>query len=98
MTAAGRRYRYVGPDDVAAVALSGSHGRVVRSGDDLSEWIGVVPARDLSGPFTYVVEVEGVLRLAPRRREQVACAAGVEVLAAGGIGFEQDSSGGWTVT
>lgn len=93
-----RRYRYVGPDDVAAVALSGHHGHVIRSSEDFARWIGTVPRRDLGEPFTYVVDTEGILRLAPRRSEHVACAAGGEVLAAGEIGFDCDSSAAWTVT
>jgi hypothetical protein len=39
-----------------------------------------------------VVDLQGVLRLAPRRSEHVACAAGQPVLAAGEIGFVERGS------
>ncbi|MBO2462139.1 hypothetical protein J4709_31655 [Actinomadura sp. LCR2-06] len=48
-------------------------------------------------PFTYVVDLAGTLRLAPRRTEHVACAAGSPVLAAGEITFER-VRGEWRAT
>lgn len=48
-------------------------------------------------PFTFVVAVDGVLRLALRRSEHVACAGGAEVLGAGEIAFARDGAG-WTVS
>jgi len=47
-------------------------------------------------PFTYVVDVQGQLWLAPRRSEHVACARGHDVQAAGEIGFAHGLSG-WSV-
>ena len=47
-------------------------------------------------PFTYVVGVDGVLRLTERRSEHVACAGGGPVQCAGEIRFER-ASGGWAV-
>jgi hypothetical protein len=47
-------------------------------------------------PFTFVVDLDGVLWLAPRRTEHVACAGGREVLAAGEISFRSDVDG-WYV-
>jgi hypothetical protein len=91
-----RRYRYVGPEEVAAVALSGGEGRPIRSLADFEHWVDAVDARDLAEPFTYVVGVDGVVRLAPRRSEHVACAGGGDVLAAGEISFLRQPSG-WTV-
>lgn len=49
-----------------------------------------------AGPYTYVVAPDGVLRLAPRRGEHVACAAGGRVLAAGEITFVRQAAGGWS--
>lgn len=92
-----RWYRYVGPADVAAVALLGNQGRSVRSRTDFDACVGAIEPRDLAEPFTYVVDTEGVLRLAPRRSEHVACAGGGEVLAAGEITFLKRVSG-WTVS
>jgi hypothetical protein len=50
----------------------------------------------MAEPFTYVVDATGVLRLAPRRSEHVACAGGEAVLGAGEITFREES-GRWTV-
>lgn len=76
-----RRYHYVGPPEIAALASASASapGAAVRSISDLDA---LGPSRE---PFTYVVDVDGVLRLAPRRSEHVACAGGGEVLAAGEI-------------
>ncbi|MEO3924873.1 hypothetical protein ABGB07_13570 [Micromonosporaceae bacterium B7E4] len=92
-----RRYRYVGPADILAVALRGIQGRLIRSVEEFSAWLESVDAQELAEPFTYVVDAEGVLRLAARRSEHVACAAGGEVLAAGEITFLR-RPGGWSVS
>jgi hypothetical protein len=81
---------------VAAVALRGDSGRLIRTREEFDDWVGTVDARELAEPFTYVVDVAGVLRLAPRRSEHVACAAGGAVLAAGEIAFA--CAAGWTVS
>ncbi|MEV0609994.1 hypothetical protein AB0I61_26870 [Polymorphospora rubra] len=92
-----RRYRYVGPAEVAAVALrGGGPGWPVRSADDFAGWVASVGGRELAEPFTYVVDPAGVLRLAARRSEHVACAGGGEVLAAGEIAFVAGPRG-WSV-
>ncbi|MGH3750846.1 MAG: hypothetical protein ACRDT8_26020, partial [Micromonosporaceae bacterium] len=101
MNGHGQRYRYVGPAEVAAVALSGgAPGHPIRSSADFDTWVSTIAAPDLAEPFTYVVDVAGVLRLAPRRSEHVACAAGGEVLAAGEISFVRGPWGpsGWAVS
>jgi hypothetical protein len=64
---------------------------------DLDAFLAATEPRDRADPFTYVVDVAGVLRLAPRRSEHVACAAGGPVLAAGEIAFGPDPAG-WAVT
>jgi hypothetical protein len=61
------------------------------------DWVRTVETRDLVGPFTYVVDVDGVLRLAPRRSEHVACAGGGKVLAAGEVALVWCPAG-WTVS
>ncbi|MBB3098538.1 hypothetical protein FHR83_006237 [Actinoplanes campanulatus] len=81
-------YRYVGPPDIAARARHEPAGRAIRSGADFLSWYAGADHRDPL--FTYVVTVDGVLRVAPRRSEHVACAAGADVLAAGEIGFAAD--------
>ncbi|WP_198171111.1 TFIIB-type zinc ribbon-containing protein [Actinoplanes awajinensis] len=57
----------------------------------LREWLA---GRDRAEPFTFVVALDGRLRLAPRRSEHVALAGGRDVLAAGEMGF----GAGWRVT
>jgi hypothetical protein len=69
----------------------------VRSSEDFDDWVRTIETRDLVGPFTYVVDVDGVLRLAPRRSEHVACAGGGKVLAAGEVAFVWCPAG-WTVS
>ncbi|MBE1530177.1 hypothetical protein [Actinomadura algeriensis] len=71
-------YVYVGPAEL--------FGEV--DPDAFGEPVGADAARLQDEPFTYVVDLDGVLRLAPRRSEHVACAGGRPVLAAGEIAFE----------
>jgi hypothetical protein len=87
------RYAYVGPEELRAAVLPAAEGQRIGSRADFERW---VSSRDLAEPFTFVVGVDGVLRLAPRRSEHVACAGGGEVLSAGEIGFGR-SGDGWYV-
>ncbi|MFI6741188.1 hypothetical protein ACIBI9_50415 [Nonomuraea sp. NPDC050451] len=96
MNDGGRSYRYVGPADVKAAVRSGSEGRPIRSGTDFAGWVAERSAAELAEPCTFVVGTDGVLRLAPRRSEHVACAAGGPVLSAGEIGFSRED-GCWVV-
>ncbi|GAA2597674.1 hypothetical protein GCM10010435_91300 [Winogradskya consettensis] len=81
-------YAYVGPADLPA----GPPGHAVPTPAAFARW---ASRADLSEPFTYVVTLDGTLRLAPRRSEHVACASGERVLAAGEILFVR-SEPGWT--
>ncbi|WP_199716547.1 hypothetical protein [Micromonospora musae] len=92
-----QRYRYVGPADIAVVALQGDEGRLIRSAEEFADWVASVDARELAEPFTYVVDTAGVLRLAARRSEHVACAGGGTVLAAGEIALVRRPDG-WSVS
>lgn len=83
-----RIYRYVGPAEVLEAARPVVAGRAVLSRDEITSE---------GEPFTFVIDLEGILRLAPRRSEHVACAGGWPVLSAGEITFER-GSGGWEVT
>ncbi|NBE53268.1 hypothetical protein [Streptomyces boluensis] len=96
MTTRGRSYRYVGPEELRDAVRPGGAGFRVRSGADVEDWVGRQPADALVEPFTYVVDTDGLLRLAPRRSEHVACAGGAPVLAAGEIGFVR-GAGRWVV-
>src|SRR6202008_1432529 len=71
-----RRYRYVGPADVLATVRRGGEGGSITSPADLAAWPADRGRAELGEPFTFVVDLGGTLRLAPRRSEHVACAAG----------------------
>jgi hypothetical protein len=92
-----RRYRYVGPAEIRDRATAVTSGAAVRTAADFARWIADTAAHELAEPFTYVVDVEGTLRLAPRRSEHIACAGGDDVLAAGEIVFER-SGEEWLVS
>jgi hypothetical protein len=84
---AGMLLRYVGPDEIRRAAASEAAGRPIESAADLQAWWAADGRDDPDSIGTYVVTADGVLRLAPRRSEHVACAGGGDVLAAGEIGF-----------
>ncbi|MFD7260375.1 hypothetical protein [Streptomyces sp. NPDC059874] len=96
MTSRGRQHRYVGPAELRGLVRPEAVGRSIRSAADLDLWVSAVAAAEPAEPFTFVVDSAGVLRLAPRRSEHVACAGGGTVLAAGEMGFRQES-GRWVV-
>ncbi|MFE9929625.1 hypothetical protein [Streptomyces sp. NPDC005533] len=95
-----RRYRYVGPAELRALVRPGNEGRRIRSAADFDAWASASASTSTrtepAEPFTFVVDTAGVLRLAPRRSEHVACAGGGPVLSAGEIGFRRES-GRWAV-
>ncbi|WP_328794303.1 hypothetical protein [Herbidospora solisilvae] len=91
-----RSYRYVGPPELAALIRPGGEGRRIGSTADLDDWAdGLVPG-ELAEPVTFVVDLDGLLRVASRRSEHVACAGGGRVLSAGEMSFSRES-GLWTV-
>ncbi|WP_405386289.1 hypothetical protein OG596_01650 [Streptomyces sp. NBC_01102] len=96
MSVRGRSYRYVGPVGLKAAVRPGSGGCRISSAADFGEWITERSAAEVAEPFTFVVGTDGLLRLAPRRSEHVACAGGDMVLSAGEIGFGRDA-GRWAV-
>lgn len=85
-----RRYPYVGPPEVLAAVRPGSQGHAIGSPDDLAAWLASRSGQEAEEPFTFVVDLTGVLRLAPQRSEHVACAGGGLVLSAGEITFVRD--------
>ncbi|GAA3238793.1 TFIIB-type zinc ribbon-containing protein [Dactylosporangium siamense] len=89
-----RRHRYVGPADLLDQPAAAD---TVAAGTpaDLARWLAGRARGDLTEPFTFVVALDGVLRLAPRRSEHVALAGGRDVLAAGEMAFAADP--GWRV-
>ncbi|MEU2237077.1 hypothetical protein [Streptomyces vietnamensis] len=97
MSAQGRSYRYVGPVEVKAAVRPGSGGCRIGSATDFYDWIAERSTAEPAEPFTFVVSADGVLRLAPRRSQHVACAGGEMVLSAGEIGFVR-KGGRWAVS
>ncbi|WP_433175351.1 hypothetical protein [Actinoallomurus sp. CA-150999] len=91
-----RRYRYVGPADLLAAVRAGEEGHPIRSPADLVVWSSGRGDTELDEPFTYIVDLAGTLRLAPRRSEHVACAGGASVLGAGEVTFRRER-GCWVV-
>ncbi len=79
-----RTYTYVGPKEVRERVASEPPGIPVESQADLDRFIaGQDVDADGTARATFVVDIAGVLRVAPRRSEHVACAGGGPVLAAG---------------
>src|SRR5215469_1060399 len=91
-----RRYRYVGPPELQQTGRPGPDAVTVTSQQVLNGWLASRGTSEIAEPFTFVVILDGQLRLAPRRSEHVDCAAGQDVLAAGEISFTQDQQT-WTV-
>lgn len=92
-----RRYRFVGPTHLLAGVRSDREGRRIGSPDDLAGWLATRDVEELAEPFTFVVGLDGVLRLAARRSEHVHCAGGSPVLSAGELTVARDG-GRWVVT
>ncbi|MFF4544857.1 NUDIX hydrolase [Streptomyces sp. NPDC001406] len=93
---AARTYGYVGPGDLLGLVRPGGEGEGIRCAADFARWVSARGAVELAEPFTFVVDPEGVLRLAPRRSEHVVCAGGGPVLSAGEMSFREDC-GRWAV-
>jgi hypothetical protein len=82
-----RRYSYVGPDDIRKTALAATpRGTEIRAARDLEPFAN-------GEPLTFVVGDDGMLRVADRRSEHVACAGGGEVLSAGELTAVRSGSG-----
>jgi hypothetical protein len=82
-----KRYRYVGPREIAVRAAAGDAlGFRPASARGLRDWLrqtAQAPDGDGLFPVTFVVDAEGSLRVADRRSEHVACAGGRPVQSAG---------------
>jgi hypothetical protein len=94
-----RTYQYVGPEGIRRRNVNAPAGSAVVSATDLTEWVrqtnqepdhaGVIAA-------TFVVDELGILRVADRRSEHIACSGGRPVLSAGEL-FVRQSGAGWEV-
>ncbi|MFD0746091.1 hypothetical protein ACFQ1L_32775 [Phytohabitans flavus] len=69
---------------------------VVAASAALDGWLAGRDRGELVEPFTFVIALDGSLRLAPRRGEHVALAEGRDVLAAGEMAFARAETG-WCV-
>lgn len=81
-----RLYHYVGPAAVRERVAGTPAGVPIASADDLSRWVdatGQEPDPAGQVPVTFVVDEQGVLLVADRRSEHIACSAGRPVLSAG---------------
>jgi len=87
------RYRYVGPAEILARRSTPVGIVIADTRDRLERWLGDRHAAGIVEPDTFVVDLRGTLRLAPRQSEHVACAGGQEVLAAGEITFAAGAAG-----
>ena len=89
-----RRYHYVGPPDIREAAIASTReGSPIRSTVDLTDWMSSRPLdleSDGSLIATFVVNSDGILLLAPRRSEHIACDGGDSVLSAGEITISSD--------
>jgi hypothetical protein len=82
-------YDYVGPPEIREALDGLGTGALVRSCHELEAWLGEQEDwADGRITVTYVVPLEGGLRVAPQRSEHVACASGAAVLAAGELTFQ----------
>ncbi|MFJ2960640.1 hypothetical protein [Streptomyces sp. NPDC087270] len=86
MTTPWRSYRYVGPAELVPAERSAA-GRRIADAETFDDWASAQTATERVQPFTFVVDVHGVLCLAPRRSEHVVCAGGGDVLSAGEVTF-----------
>ncbi|MGI5240346.1 hypothetical protein [Dactylosporangium sp. CA-139066] len=90
-----RRYGYVGPPELRGRVV-GLDTVAVQTAAALARWLAGRNRGELVEPFTFVVSLDGELRLAPRSSEHVALAGGHDVLAGGEIAFAPAASG-WDV-
>src|SRR5262245_26937136 len=85
-----RLYRYIGPKQIADRVSPTPAGTPIRSADDVARW--ATATRQRPGPngsliATFVVDLTGVLLVADRHSEHVACAGRQPVRSAGEVTF-----------
>lgn len=84
-----RRYQYVGPSEIRLAAERTSPGTVITTVELLNRWIALADDRKSgeSVTATFVIDIDGQLRLADWHSEHVAASGGKAVLSAGEITF-----------
>lgn len=91
-----RRYRYVGPPEIAAGIGNAPAGMPIRNMGDIAAWIAETrQAADAEGIVvaTFIIDESGALRIADRRSEHVACAGGKPVRSAGEMHIDVSGRG-----
>ena len=86
-----KAFRYVGPPQILGASRASPKGTPIASREAAVAWF-AAHGREEAGQATYVVDLSGVLLVAPRRSEHVACAGGEPVLAAGELRFDAAGS------
>lgn len=82
-----RLYAYVGPAD--KLAQREFNRQPIESPGEIEAWLALHAPRREPAAVTYIVDEAGVLWIADRHAEHVACAGGRPVLAAGELFFER---------
>jgi len=84
-----KQYRYVGPTVIGKQAASSAPVSPIRSIADLRQFVGQIGGAYSRGncTLTFVIDLEGLIRLADRHSEHVACTRGEDVLSAGEMTF-----------
>lgn len=77
-------YKYIGPQRIRLAVAGSPIGTRIASLRDLEDWIGNAAGLIAA---TFVVDLNGYLRVADRHSEHIACAADMPVLSAGEIFF-----------
>jgi hypothetical protein len=78
-----KSYRYVGPDEVLVRVQGQAGGAAIVDHDALRNWLHSLGVVRGSITCTYVIDEAGLLRLADRHSEHVACSGGRPVQSAG---------------
>jgi hypothetical protein len=87
-----RSYGYRGPENLRLASQQATTGTTIQHLGDLEGWLAEHAEAETEGA-TFVVMLDGALRLAARRTEHVACARGEPVLAAGEVVFARTADG-----
>ena len=83
-----KMYSYVGPPEILARSHTAPKGVPIKNANDFRDWIEATGQRPASQIVaTYVIDKDGLLLIADRRSEHVACAGGQPVASAGEMTF-----------
>jgi hypothetical protein len=89
-----RLYAYVGPPEILANSAPSLSRRLIKNARDVADWVHDTKqtvSRENEITATFIVSTDGRLWVADRHSEHVACAAGLQVLAAGEMTFRNSA-------